>query len=134
MCGRNDHISQSKVQESEGYEAALLQRDCVRLWEFVRRTHLTHIYGDGDPMVQVNIQEQETRYAELKRGDSEFKCTFGHSDGCNARSDVGLNLVIETELERGQEFAVTPLQLCISRFLLLYIYLDHRIAISVDVG
>ena len=56
------------------------------------------------------------------------------SDGCNARSDVGLNLVIETELERGQEFAVTPLQLCISRFLLLYIYLDHRIAISVDVG
>ena len=55
--------------ESEGYEAALLLRDCVLLWEFIRRAHLTRIHGDGDPMVQVNIQEQETRYAELRQGE-----------------------------------------------------------------
>ena len=59
--------SQAKVQEWDGYEEALLQRDCVRLWEFVRRIHLTHIYGDGDPMAHVNIQEQESRYSELRR-------------------------------------------------------------------
>ena len=59
MWGQMSSASQSKVQECDGYEVALIQRDCVRLWEFVRRTHLTHIYGDGDPMVAVDIQEQE---------------------------------------------------------------------------
>ena len=42
------------------------------LREFVRRTHLTYIYGDGNPMVQVNIQEQETRYSELSQGEREI--------------------------------------------------------------
>ena len=61
MWGKMSPASQGKVEELEGYEAALLSRDCAQLWEFVRRTQLTHIYGDGDPMVQVNIQEQESR-------------------------------------------------------------------------
>ena len=69
--------SQSKVQECEGYEAALLLRDRVLLWEFIRITHLTHIHGDGDPMVQVNIQEQETRYADkMWQGEKEFLSSF----------------------------------------------------------
>ena len=34
MWGKMSPASQSKVQESEGYEAALLARDCVLLWEF----------------------------------------------------------------------------------------------------
>ena len=62
MWGKMSRASQSKVQESEGYEAALLQRDCVQLWEFVRRTHLTHIYSDRDPMVQI----KERRNKEIK--------------------------------------------------------------------
>ena len=36
MWGKMSPASQSKVQESEGYEAALLLRDCVLLWEFIR--------------------------------------------------------------------------------------------------
>ena len=67
MWGKMSPASQCKVEECDGYEAALLSRDCVLLWDFIRRTHLTHIYGDGDAMVQVNIQEQETRYAELRQ-------------------------------------------------------------------
>ena len=47
MWAKMSPASQSKVQECEGYEDALLLRDCVLLWEFIRRTHLTHIYGDG---------------------------------------------------------------------------------------
>ena len=68
--------SQSKVQEEEGYEAALLARDCVLLWEYIRRTHLTHIYGDGDPMLALNIQDQEQRYSALKQGDKEYVSNF----------------------------------------------------------
>ena len=100
MCGRNDHISQSKVQESEGYEAALLQRDCVGLWEFVRRTHLSHIYGDGDLMVQVNIQEQETRYAELKQGDREFLSTFKLRFDNQVKANIGAGVAAITEPKR----------------------------------
>ena len=53
--------SQGKVREEENYPAAELARDCVVLWEMIRRTHLTHIYGQDDPMLQLNIREQEMR-------------------------------------------------------------------------
>ena len=32
MWGKMSPASQGKVQESEGYDAALLARDCVQLW------------------------------------------------------------------------------------------------------
>ena len=51
--------SQSKVREEPEFEEAFLNLDCVRLWNFIRRTHLTHVFGDGDQMRVVNIQEQE---------------------------------------------------------------------------
>ena len=53
--------SQSKVQEMENFERACLERDCVQLLGFVLHTHLTHIYGEGDPTSQVNVQEAENR-------------------------------------------------------------------------
>jgi hypothetical protein len=68
--------SQSKVREEPDFEEAFLNVDCVRLWNFIRRTHLTHVFGDGDQMRIVNIQEQEARYSELKQGDREFISTF----------------------------------------------------------
>ena len=36
--------SQSEVREEPGYAAASLSRDCVALWDMIRRTHLTHIF------------------------------------------------------------------------------------------
>ena len=61
--------SQSKVREDPDFEDAFVHLDCIRL--FIRRSHLTHIFGNGDPMREVNIQEQESRYAALKQGDRE---------------------------------------------------------------
>ena len=104
MWGQISSASQSKVQECEGYEAALLQRDCVRLWEFVRRTHLTHIYGDGDPMVAVNIQEQETRYAELKQGDREFLLTFKLRFDNQVKANIGAGVADINEPKRALDF------------------------------
>ena len=104
MWGKMSPASQSKVQECEGYEAALLLRDCVLLWEFIRRTHLTHIYGDGDPMVQVNIQEQETRYAELRQGDKEFLSSFKVRFDNQVKNNAGAGVAAITESKRALDF------------------------------
>jgi hypothetical protein len=42
--------SQSRVREEEEFEEVSLTLESVGLWELIRRTHLTHIFGDGDPM------------------------------------------------------------------------------------
>jgi Zinc knuckle len=76
MWTKMSPASQSKSQEMENFEQACLKRDCVQLWGFVRRTHLTHIYGEGDPMSQVNVQEAENRYNALRQGDRELVSTF----------------------------------------------------------
>jgi hypothetical protein len=59
--------SQSRVREEEEFEEVTLTLDCVRLWELIRRTHLTHIFGDGDPIREVNILKQETRFGALRQ-------------------------------------------------------------------
>ena len=61
MWSRMSPASQSKVKENPDFENAYLHLDCVRLWDFIRRSHLTHIYGEGDPMRELNIQEQENK-------------------------------------------------------------------------
>lgn len=54
MWGKMSPASQSKVQESVGYEAALLKRDCVLLWELIWGISLTHIHGDRNLIVKQN--------------------------------------------------------------------------------
>jgi hypothetical protein len=68
--------SQSRVREVEEFEEFSLSLDCVGLWELIRRTHLTHIFRDGDPMREVNILEQETRFGALRQGEREYISTF----------------------------------------------------------
>ena len=104
MWGKMSPASQSKVQECEGYEGALLLRDCVLLWEFIRRTHLTHIYGDGDPMIQVNIQEQETRYAELRQGEKEFLSSFKVRFDNQVKNNAGAGVAEITDSKRALDF------------------------------
>ena len=104
MWGSMSPASEGKVQESEGYEAALLSRDCVQLWEFVRRTHLTHIYGDGDPMVQVNIQEQESRYAELRQAEREFLTSFKLRFDNQAKANAGAGVAPISDSKRALDF------------------------------
>lgn len=57
MWMRMSAASQSKIKEEPGYEAACVAGDCVILWRLIRRIHLTHIYGDLDPMIQFNKRE-----------------------------------------------------------------------------
>ena len=43
---------------------------------FVLRTHLMHVFGEGDPMRDINVQEQELRYTSLRQGERELTSSF----------------------------------------------------------
>ena len=90
--------SKSKVREEPGFEDARLRLDSVKLWEYIRRSHLTHIYGEDDSMRAVNIHEQTLRYNYLRQGDREvigdFKTRFDNQ--VLANKGVGMNEVEES--------------------------------------
>ena len=89
--------SQGKVREEPGFPAAELARDCVILWDMIRRTHLTHIFGLDDPMLQLNIREQETRYASLKQGDKEYVINFKLRFDAQVQANNGAGVAPVTE-------------------------------------
>jgi Reverse transcriptase (RNA-dependent DNA polymerase)/Zinc knuckle len=79
--------SQSKVREDPDFERAFTELDSIALWTFIRKTHLTHIYGEDDEMSAVNIHDQSMRYHNLRQGDkeyiSDFKVRFDNQVKCN---------------------------------------------------
>ena len=80
MWSRMSTGSKSKVREEPGYEDTRMRLDSVKLWEYIRKCNLTHIYGEDDSMRAVNIHEQTVRYNYLRQGDreiiGEFKTRF----------------------------------------------------------
>ena len=76
MWMRMSPASQSKVKEEDGFLNACDRKDCVALWGMIRRTHLTHVFGDLDSMVRLNKREQMTRYSSLRQGDREYVASF----------------------------------------------------------
>ena len=55
-------------------------------------------------MVAVNIQEQETRYAELKQGDREFLSTFKLRFDNQVKANIGAGVADITEPKRALDF------------------------------
>ena len=76
MWKRMSLDSQSRVKEEAEYRVAYLTLDCVLLWTLIRRTHLTHMFGDSDPMKEINQHEQESKYGMMRQGEREFITTF----------------------------------------------------------
>ena len=72
MWARMSPGSKSKVREEPEFESCRLRLDSVQLWEFICRSHLTHIYGEDDSMRAVNIHEQTLRYNYLRQGEREI--------------------------------------------------------------
>jgi hypothetical protein len=96
--------SQSTVKEETDYENAFLHLDSVRLWGFIRRTHLTHVFGNGDQMQMVNVQEQEARYAELRQGEREFTSSFKVRFDNQLKANAGVGITKQTEPKLALEF------------------------------
>ena len=97
MWARMSPGSKSKVREEPEFESCRLRLDSVQLWEFIRRSHLTHIYGEDDSMKAVNMHEQTLRYNYLRQGEREvigdFKTRFDNQ--VLANKGVGMTEVEE---------------------------------------
>ena len=78
--------------------------DSVRLWEFIRSTHLTHIHGEGVHMADVNRMEQITRFEVLRQGEREninvFKLRYDNQILVNE----GVGILPLTNSLRAMEF------------------------------
>lgn len=57
MWSRMSTGSKSKVREEPGYEVTRMRLDSVKLWGYIRKSRLTHIYGEDDSMRAINIHE-----------------------------------------------------------------------------
>jgi hypothetical protein len=68
--------SLAKFREFAGYEEAKTSRDVIKLWGFIRRSHLTHVYGQSDNMRAVNINHQVIRFRNMRHGDLEAISDF----------------------------------------------------------
>ena len=96
--------SQSKVKEDPDFDNAYFHLDCVRLWGFIRRSHLTHIYWDGDPMRELNMQEQENKYSDLRQEDREYISTFKARFDNQQKACEGAGVAVTTEAKKAIEF------------------------------
>jgi hypothetical protein len=111
MWKRMSLPSQSRVREEEDFEEGYLSLDCVKLWELIRRTHLTHIYGVEDPMEEMNILEQESRFAALHQGEREYISTFKQRSDIQVKANEGAGVPEITESKMALEF-ITKLDRC----------------------
>ena len=104
MWSRMSTGSKSKVREEPGFEQARLRLDSVKLWEYIRRSHLTHIYGEDDSMRAMNVHEQTIRYNYLRQGEREvigdFKTRFDNQVSANR----GVGMVDVEEAIRAIDF------------------------------
>jgi hypothetical protein len=96
--------SQTRVKEEEDFEEVRLTLDCVRLWGFIRETHLTHIFGVGDPMKELNALEQENRFNRLIQGDREYIDTFKTRFDNQLRANEGAGVPMPNERKLALEF------------------------------
>ena len=57
LWGRMSTASQSTVRQDPEFETARLNLDAVALWELIKASHLTHIYGEDDSLRSYNMYQ-----------------------------------------------------------------------------
>ena len=96
--------SQSKVREEPGFEVACLNLDSIKLWTYIRKSHLTHMFGEDDEMSAANVHDQTMRYHNLKQGEREFisdlKIRFAHQ----VKSNEGVGIPEISDRLRAMDF------------------------------
>jgi hypothetical protein len=100
--------SLAKIKEEATYDQISLDQDVIGLWGLIRRTHLTHIYGEGDPLMEVNVKEQEIRYANLKQGEKEYISIFKTRFDNQLKANRVVGIAEITESKRALDFIYMP--------------------------
>lgn len=96
--------SQNRVKEDAGYREIRQQRDCVGLWTLLRRTHLTYMYGDGHPLLEMYMADQENKYTWIKQGKKGPTSTFKERFDNQVKANEGVGVPPITESRRSQNF------------------------------
>ena len=104
MWKRMSLASQSRVKEEEEFKTAYLTLDCVLLWTLIRKTHLTHMFGDEDPMQEFNQQEQESKYGLLSQGEREFITTFKARFDEQVAANLAVGIAPVSDSKRAPDF------------------------------
>jgi hypothetical protein len=53
--------SLAKLKEEPDWDETYLALDTIKLWRYIRRSHLTHTYANDDEMSTLNIHDQSLR-------------------------------------------------------------------------
>ena len=104
MWFRMSAASQSKVRKDPEFMEAKRNLDCILQWEIIQKSHLTHTFGIGDPMGEINVSEQESRYANLKQGEREYVSTFKQRFDHQVQVNEGVGIPDITESKRALDF------------------------------
>ena len=93
VVGQMSSASLAKVREFAGYEEAKISRDVVKLWRYIRRSHLTHMYGSSNTMRAVNINDQLIKFGNLRQGDRESTADFKTRYDEQVKTNEGVGIV-----------------------------------------
>ena len=99
MWRRMSLASQTRVREEEEFHEAYMTLDCIMLWTLIRRTHLTHMFGDDDSLMEINQHRQESKYGSMRQGDRELLVTFKarFDEQVEANRAVGISEVSQSK-------------------------------------
>jgi hypothetical protein len=121
--------SLAKVREFSGYEDAKASRDVIKLWRFIRRSHLTHVYGQSDNLRAVNINDQLIRFGNLRQGQHETLSDFKTRYDNQVKANQGVGVVNTDESLVAIDFLS---KLDPKRFTSLLTVLRNNAAINID--
>ena len=97
VTGQMSAASLAKVREFPGYEDAKASRDVIKLWGYIRRSHLTHIYGPSDNMRAVNVNDQLVRFSNMRQGEREFISDFKTRYDNQVKANEGVGIINDDE-------------------------------------
>jgi Reverse transcriptase (RNA-dependent DNA polymerase) len=97
VTGQMSSASLAKVKEFSGYEDAKVSRDVIKLWGFIRRSHLTHVYGMSDNMRALNINDQLIRFGNMRQGERESTSDFKTRYDNQTKANEGVGVVNDDE-------------------------------------
>ena len=97
VTGQMSAGSLAKVREFPEFETAKGSRDVVKLWEFIRESHLTHVYGSSDNMRAVNINDQKIRFNNMRQGEREYISDFKTRYDNQVKVNEGVGIINEDE-------------------------------------
>lgn len=96
--------SLAKLKEEPDWDETYLALDTIKLWRYIRRSHLTHIYANDDEMSTLNIHDQSLRYNNLRQGDRELISAFKTRFDNQVKSNEGVGIPEISDALRAMDF------------------------------